>query len=230
MTNVQKTKNCLQIMIGSMKKNEVIDYIGKVIKLAEEIIVKYDANYIQCCRYNINMIGNNICYCWVTKYQVFYVLTGRFPNGNQLIEWINDTTKICKNLPREWGDIEEINYEKYSVKLNPIITFPIYTKSFTPTISAAQIPLDFKESDQIESNILYCNTKLHKDIKLETLVKLFLPYCTKGSIIVSITKNRNAYINFTGNCYDSHYALLMMNKYYHSETKTILYFDYAIKN
>jgi hypothetical protein len=224
------TRNCLYVITGPMMPTDVKNYLSAVIEDVEKEITKQNEFYISDCKFMINIPNQKngtergFCFLWVSKEEVFNILIGKNYNGLSCFgkQDINDIAgKSAKEiiLSVDWScDFVGSEFSAYSPK--PFISKnnQYYSCSYVP---AKVEPL----SDLYEEGKLFCKTILPKEYGVDRLNEIFSIFRLRGNVKCAKV-GKYAVITFAIKN-DSHFALLMMKKYYDEKFNITLHFDYA---
>ena len=222
------TTHCLYVTTGDMTPEEIDDYFPLLIDNVESEIVKRNQDYVKGCKCIINIpmrqpgISKKHCFDWVTRKEVFFLLTSKDYDGSSTVEKEEKALTPLELLRSiDWSDTEVRRGERYT-------SIPFERKG------DAIIACEFKSakinrvSEEFYEQKLFCKTPLPQDYHVDSMVKLFLPFVTSGRVVVTKTKSNNAFITFD-NRDDAYFALAMMKKYYDCTHKMWLAFDHARK-
>lgn len=230
-----ETKNCVNVHTGTITLDEMKQYVTALLEHVQREIVARNSKYVSNCVAEVNMpllnaykpreSNTGYAYVWVSRQEVFYMLTGKNYDGKKTVLQLESSTPIelMKN-PLAWDDSGDIPALRY--KILPFI------KKEEDDVQMFFTPTEVKRisSDDYSEGKLFCRTYLDpKKFTSEDILAIFSMFTTSDSKLTVIPNHRgHFFINFE-NVDDVYFALCMRKKYRDSRTGLLIEFDHAIK-
>ena len=227
-----ESENCMTAAFANYSPKDVHIYMARLVEDVETEISRRCPSYVMSCKYSIKPFKKlgliSRYYIWFTSKQIVMLLSGKDYDGKECsgslvssAELIADstlavdTTAFDRLISMDWTTQSSSYRSKYEV--------PVY-KDVRPSFTRTCITQ--KQLELCKTGTLVCNTVLSDTFNVDSLLTIFEPYKTSGSIRVVKTASGKAYIYFT-NKTDAHFALCMCDTYKDIQHKITLCFDYA---
>jgi len=95
-----KTTNCAHVYTGILTKNDFVKYLTGLMESVQYEITLRNQSYISNCLFYVNMTyqetdKNGYAFVWFTRKEVFYMLTGKNYNGDDVLR--NEVSSLNKD-------------------------------------------------------------------------------------------------------------------------------------